>query len=282
MLNLLRVDFRRALKDKLFTAVCIIAVIFAIVTPLLYVLIFSGLSGETGDMGDMLAQMGIGLTAKQQFFTSFSLSNNLGLVLPVLLGIIMWKDFSHGTIRNKIISGNTRPSIFLSMFIVSFTLFFGVMLFGATISLLVSLPFFPFDTDPFTISDLGYFFTSLLIELLTSAFVAALVSFLCASMKNVGLVIVSYIAIAMVMSVVTSILSIGGMLLLSGAVEGGEKIGEFLNTLQKLNVFNYGTLIGGGSEYETADLLCYLLSPALSSASLVLLGIFNFARKYIK
>ncbi len=282
MLNLLKVDFRRALKDKLFFAVCIIAVIFAIITPLLYVLMFSGVGGEMDETADILAEMGLVITAKQQFFASFSLSNNLGLVLPVLLGIIMWKDFSHGTIRNKIISGNTRSAIFLSMFIVCFVLLFGVLLFGAILSMLVSLLFFPFGSEPFTVSDLGYFFVSLLIELLVSAFVASIVSFLCASMKNVGLVIVSYIAIAMVMSVITSILAVGGVLLMSGGIEGGEKIGEFITTLQKLNVFNYGTLVGSGSEYEIGDLLCYLLTPALSSSALLLLGLLNFSRKDIK
>jgi ABC-type transport system involved in multi-copper enzyme maturation permease subunit len=195
MTNLLAVDFKRILKDKLFLIVCILAAVFAVMTPLLYTLLLGG-------MEDMLGAVGLSMSAKSQFFDSFSLGNNLGLIAPVLFAIILCKDFGQGTLRNKLISGNARASILLSMFTVTFVVLFGVMLLHALLTLGLALFFFPYaEGTAFSLGELGYFFTSLALELVLYVFLAALVVWLCAVMKNVGLVIVGYIAIVMGMTV---------------------------------------------------------------------------------
>ena len=111
MKNLLKAEFKRVFMDKLLIVMGILAVAFAAVTPLLYALLFSemGMADEP-----MLASF---ISSKAQFFGSFSLGNNLGLIAPVLLAIALCKDFSFGTIRNKVIAGKSRTAIFLSLFI---------------------------------------------------------------------------------------------------------------------------------------------------------------------
>lgn len=281
MLKLLKVDFKRVLKDKLFLVMCILAVVFAAVTPLLYVAIFGTLGVETGEMSEMLDALGMSINAKSMFFQSFSLGNNLGLILPVLLAIILCKDYSHGTVRNKIISGNSRTSIFMSMYSICFCVLFGVITLHALLTLLISLIFFPYQSTDFVASDIGYFFLSLLFEALLFLFVAALVSFLCACTKNMGLAIVGYVAIVMIMSVVTSILQFGAIML---PVADGEssfalKAVEFL---QDINVFNFAAVIGVGTKYSVREILCCVLSPVISTAALIFLGIFKFKSKDIK
>ena len=280
MLKLLKVDFKRVFKDKLFLVVCIIAFVFAVVTPLLYVAIFGSLGVDTDEMNMTLEALGMAINAKSMFFQSFSLGNNLGIVLPVLLAIILCKDFSHGTVRNKIIGGNSRTSIFMSMYSVCFCVLFGVMVLHALLTMLISLIFFPYQSTPFGASDIGYFLLSLLFEALIYTFVAALVSFLCACTKNMGLAIVGYVAIIMIMSVVSSILQFGALF---ASVDGGspfmQKAFEFL---QDINLFNYGTVIGAGTKYSAREILCYILSPTLSAIGLTLFGIFKFKRKDIK
>ena len=113
MLELLKVDFKRVLRDKLFLVVCILSGVFALTTPLLYLLIFK-LAGA-GDLEE-LALLGVSVNGKSQFFDFFSLANNLGLIAPVLLAVALCKDFSHGTIRNKIICGKSRTKIYFSLF----------------------------------------------------------------------------------------------------------------------------------------------------------------------
>ena len=96
MTNLFRADLKRVLKDKLLLVMGILAVVFALITPLLYAAIFS----SDGLLDDPLFASLV--TAKSQFFQSFSMTNNLGLIAPVLLAIVLCKDFSFGTVRNKV------------------------------------------------------------------------------------------------------------------------------------------------------------------------------------
>ena len=102
MRELFRADLKRVLKDKLLMVMGILAVVFALITPLLYAAIFS--SGGLLD-DPMFSSL---VSAKGQFFQSFSMTNNLGLIAPVLLAIVLCKDFSFGTVRNKIIAGKRR------------------------------------------------------------------------------------------------------------------------------------------------------------------------------
>ena len=286
MLKLLKVDLKRVFKDKLFLVMGILALAFAVAIPLLYVVLFSSLGLNTDEMSMTLEALGMSINAKSMFFQSmffqsFSLGNNLGLILPVLLAIILCKDFSHGTVRNKIISGKSRTSIFMSMYTVCFSVLFGVMVLHALLTLLVSLIFFPYQSTEFVASDIGYFLLSLLFEALLYAFVSALVSFLCACTKNMGIAIVGYVAIVMIMSVVTSMLQVGA-LMMPVADDGYSAIQKGLEFLQDVNPFNFAAVIGVGTEYSAREVLCCILSPAILSAGITLLGIFKFKKKDIK
>ena len=282
MINLLKVDFKRVIKDKLFLVMCIVAGAFALATPLLYVGIFSLMGADFGDAESMIELMGMDINAKSMFFSSFSLGNNLGLVVPVLLTIVLCKDYTQGTVRNKIIGGSARTPIFLSTCVVCFCVLFGIMLAHALLTLIVSLCFFPFQATAFGIADLGYFMLSLLLEALLFAFVAALVSYLCVSVKNMGIAIVAYIAIAMIMSIVSTILQLGIALLPLASTGVSEVALNVLEFIQDINVFNFGTVIGVGTEYTTREILCCILSPIVFGGAFVALGIYKFNRKDLK
>ena len=270
MTNLLAVDFKRVLKDKLFFVVCILAAVFAVITPLLYALLLGG-------MEEMLGTMGLSMSAKSQFFDSFSLGNNLGLIAPVLLAIILCKDFGQGTVRNKLIGGNTRNSIVLSMFTVAFVVLFGVMLLHALLTFGLALIFFPYsDGAAFSLSELGYFLASLGLEFVLYLVLAALVVWLCVVMKNVGLVIVAYIAIVMGMTIVTSLLQLGGMVLEEATVK------TLIEAVQSINVFNFALVIGKGSTYALKDLLCCILTPLVGAGALMGWSLLKFRRKDLK
>ena len=69
MRELMKVDFRRMLKDRLLIVMGILAVVFALITPLLYALLFTD-EGMASD--PMFTGM---ISAKSQFFQSFSIGN---------------------------------------------------------------------------------------------------------------------------------------------------------------------------------------------------------------
>lgn len=276
MINLLKADFKRVLKDKLLLVVCILAVVFAFITPLLYRLL----------LGDTLADpaleaMGLSIvSAKSQFFGAFSLGNNLGLVIPIFLGIILCKDFSHGTVRNKIISGKSRTSVFFSMYIVCAVAMWVVALIHAFLTLGISLIFFDYQATEFTSADLIYFFESLTFEFLVYLCVAAIVSFLCVAMKNAGLVIVVYVAIMFGLTMIAAVFQV--IIAFLGMRDGDNTLIMFLEFLQRINIFNSATVIGMGTSYELKDILYLTLSPVIGIAGFLGFGTLIFGKKDLK
>ena len=132
MINLLKVDLKRILKDKLLVIVCIIALVMSLFTPLL----LKGLLVLGLDMEWISSKEGVALGF---FSNAFSASSNIGLILPIFIAIIINKDFTYGTIRNKIICGNKRSTIFLSMFISSAIITVAIMIIQALITLLATI-----------------------------------------------------------------------------------------------------------------------------------------------
>ena len=274
MSGLLRADFRRILKDKLLMVMGILAVAFALITPLLYVAISSGM----GDMGEEIIAGYI--TGKAQFFSTFSMGNNLGLIAPVLLAIALCKDFSFGTVRNKIIAGKSRSAIFLSLFTTCAVVLIAVMLLHAFITLGVSLIFFDYQPTEFTAADFWYFIESLGFELLVLLFMAALLSWLCAGMKNVGLVIVLYIAIAFFLVMAGSIVQVALSVL--EATGGNETLIHVVRFLDRINVGTASAYIGMGTEYTLKDVLYLTIPAGVGILGFTGLGLWSFNKKDLK
>ena len=101
MINLIKSDFKRILGDKLLIVVAIVGLALAVIGPVLYEALFS-LVDVTEEDQAMMAMMGVGLTAKSLYFTALLPGDNLGLIAPILISIILCKDFSYGTIETKL------------------------------------------------------------------------------------------------------------------------------------------------------------------------------------
>ena len=274
MKSLLKADFKRVLKDKLLLVMGILAVAFAAFTPVLYAVMFS-----TMDMADdpMISSF---ISGKVQFFASFSMGNNLGLIAPVLLGIALCKDFSFGTVRNKIISGKSRSAIFLSLFVTCATVLIAVMLLHAFLTLGISLIFFDYQPTAFTVADFWYFLASLAFEILVLLWVAALLSYLCACMKNVGLVIVLYIAVAFALVIVGSVVQVALTILETSG--GSETLTDVLYFFNRINVGNAASYIGMATSYTLEDVLYLTLPAGVGILGFLGLGLGIFNKKDLK
>ena len=275
MTRLLKADFKRFFKDKLFLVSCIIALVFSFITPLLYKLIFSSL------LQFEMEELGMILNLNTLFFQSFSLSNNAGMIVPILIVIIIFKDFSFGTIRNKIIAGHNRTNIFLSLFIVSSAIISLIMFSSATITGLLSMALFPDLVSEITSKEIGYFIASIGFELLIMIFVAALVSFLSVFMKNAGLAIIIYAALMLAGTALNGIASIAINFL--SFEQGKEELVKLIENISYFNIFaNNSSVIGLTSSYNNTQVLLLLLSSLLGISMFVGLGILVFNKKDIK
>lgn len=114
MIRLLKADFYRLFKNKL----VIIGFVAASVLPLFLCLLILGLRGLMGLLGEEYAtQAETMLNARVIISTSFSFSNNFGIILPLFATLVIMSDLSSGGIRNKIIAGHKRHEIYASHFL---------------------------------------------------------------------------------------------------------------------------------------------------------------------
>ena len=93
----------------------ILVVFFALSTPVLSLLLEKLVKDSLGELEG--TGFGISFSGKFVFVSSLSVTNNLGLILSVLIGILVCRDFLSGTVRNKIIAGRNRLQIYLSLLI---------------------------------------------------------------------------------------------------------------------------------------------------------------------
>ena len=274
MRELIQADLKRVIKDKLLLVLAILAVVFALITPLTFALVFSVIDVSEEPM---LAAL---VSAKGMFFQSFSMTNNMGFIAPILLAIVLYKDFSYGTVRNKIISGKSRSQIFLSTFIVCSLVLVCVIMLSAFITLGVSLIFFDYQEGAFAAADLGYFFASLGFELLVLLFMSALLSLLCTCSKNLGIAIVLYLAFTFALTLVGSFTQVIGAV--AQTFVESELLAKVIKVIDRLNVGMATSYIGTGDSYSLSDVL-YLTLPALSGIAAFLgLGLVSFNKKDLK
>ena len=278
MSGLLRADFRRVMKDKLLLIMGILAAGFALIMPLLYYVLFSAMDVP---QDDMVAGMVAGyMSGKTLFFGAFSSGSNFGLIAPVLLAIVLRKDFSYGTIRNKIIAGKSRSQIFLSLFTTCSVVLIGVMMLHAFITLGISLILFDYQTAPFTAADFWYFLASLGFEVLVLLFMSSLLSWLCTCMKNVGLVIVLYVAFMFFLVLTGSILQV--VMSIMESIGGYEDTVSILRFIDRINIGSSVSYIGSGTAYTAKDVLYLTIPPVLGILGFTGLSLWRFNKKDLK
>jgi hypothetical protein len=166
------------------------------------------------------------------------------------------------------------------MFIVCATVITAVMLLNAFLSLGVSLVFFEYQPEPFELADFGYFVASLGMVLLLTLFMGALLSWLCACSKNVGLVIVLYIAIAFALVMAGSITQLAATFL--GMQNDTKAIADIFDLLTNINPAMLSSRVGICREYTFADVMYNTLPQIICGTGLYLIGLIKFRKRDIK
>ena len=202
MKRLLATDLRSLLKSKL----TLIGLIIAVTLPLLIVLVFVGIRALMKmDDPEMDAFVDMTINAKTVISTSFSLTSNVGIVLPVFSGIIVGFDLTAGTIRNKLIAGCSRTKVYCSHLIVATIFNVGtIAVYAGALALfsLIMMPYGPAVTQTEALSIL-YFY---ILGFLSFIFMATLSTFFALAFASMPLTIILTIATGMLLGLLASIL----------------------------------------------------------------------------
>lgn len=273
MKRLLKADFYRVLKSRLTLVAMILVLVFPMITVMLYVGI-RAISGLGTDMGE--AEMLF--NANSIIGSAFSMTNNVGLVIPAFAGILVCMDISSGTLRNKIIAGNRRTEIYLSHLIVS--ILFSVIMIAiyAAVTAGLSLAFFPFNRDPSL--DIGaeilYFIAS---GLMSFIFIATVSTLFALTFRSIAPTIIFTILFSILLMALNSVIMLIDYQPYRYAVY---LIPTFTNNFFNLNSFSLSGLIGQGE--ETSRVLMFaegMISYVFFGVLNTLLGLLLFKKRDI-
>lgn len=141
-MSLFKADFYRIKKDKIILIGLIISVAFTIMNAVSYLvmnyIVNSGLLPGMEQFAGLFDQ-----TGETFYLSSFTITNNFGLFVIILSPILIGKEFSYGTIRNKVTCRVNKKKIYISLLLNSllfatimvlfnslFSLIFGSIVFG--------------------------------------------------------------------------------------------------------------------------------------------------------
>jgi ABC-type transport system involved in multi-copper enzyme maturation permease subunit len=164
MSNLLKLEFRRYLKDKS----TLIALIISVAVTLLIVLLFNAF--PDGFLNGLF------------IFNYLSSSSSYIVYLVIIIGLIIAvKDYNHGTLRAKIVAGYNRTQVYFSSYIV-------FLCFGLAITFISSLLGLGLGTLALKNEGIKFadFVSSIGLSVIWMIFTYTFVFFLVSAFKGVG------------------------------------------------------------------------------------------------
>lgn len=274
MKSLLKADLYRVLKSRLTR----IALILVLAFPVLTVLLYGGIRLFTAGLGEDMESLDMLFTANSLIGSVYSLTNNIGFVLPAFTGILACMDISNGTLRNKVIAGNSRSAIYCSHLIVSILFSVSMITIYAAMTAGLSLLFFPFEKSLST--DLGqeilYFVAN---GTMTFIFMATVSTMFALTFRSTAPTIIFTIVLAIVLYSISSILMLVNYEPYRYAVY---LIPTFTGDFFNLSGLSLAGLFGQGEETARGlmfaeGMLSYLLFGALNTV----LGLMIFRKRDI-
>ncbi len=271
MINLLKADLKRMLRDKLFLITCIIGAGFALITGLLYF----GLNSLIDSLEEGLLMF----YAKDILAASFAPLSNFGLALPIFICIILNKDFSYGTIRNKIICGYSRTKIYLSLLISTILLMVTTILGYTVVNFGLSSLLLDYSITTTFAKDLEYILLTILFGVIGYILLASFVVFFSTTTKNGGLAIILYFGIAFLLTLISVACALSSSFL-------GDDMSFFKNIFEilcNINIFYlFNSVIGYVDVYHLKEILFIVFDVIIFGTLITLLGIKIFNKKDLK
>ena len=198
MKKLLIADLRRIFKGKGIYVLMTLGFIFPAISALIVQL--SGLAADVAELGDLAAEV---FNPVALYAGSFNPTQNIGLILLIVVGVLISGEFTNNTIRNKIVAGHSKTSLFLSSLVTVLTYVFVVVLVNSSFTYLFNSISFGFGLQPFS----AYFKRGLVAY--SSIFVIyTIMTLLTYQFKNLagplGLVLGIYFVLMMISTIVFS------------------------------------------------------------------------------
>lgn len=203
MNNLLRADFYTLIKSKLTYILLGICVGLPIFMLILYVAMDKIFAADLMEGAEAFGMTSL-FTGRTIMFSNFSLTNNVGLIIPIFVGIFNLLDVRHGTIRNKIILGESKTKVYLSHLIVSVVLCVVASMVSFLVLTAGSAAFFPYGEE-FNSAEVANFIRCFVIGVLLFVYVASLSTFFAMVTKSMPIAITFTLLISVGLGLIGSL-----------------------------------------------------------------------------
>ncbi|MBR6322889.1 MAG: hypothetical protein IKR59_08470 [Lachnospiraceae bacterium] len=274
MSKLMKADIYRMVKSRL----TLVALIMVLAFPVLMVLMYLGIQAIAG-VGDEMEEAVTLFTANSLIGSIYSMTNNVGLVIPAFAGILVCSDYTNGTLRNKVIAGNRRTQIYLSHLIVSILFCVVMITIYAAMTTGLALIFFDFAKDESENfgREVLYF---VLNGTMSFVFVSTVTTFFAMVLRNIAPTIIFTIVFTIALMAITSVVSLLDYESYKYAVYF---IPTFISNFFNLSSFSLLDLLGttseGSRELMFAEgMLSYVFFGAVNTVA----GVIIFNKRDIK
>ena len=236
MINMLKAELFRLVKDKSFWIVIIVAAAAALLFSAMFYLLESmalSMEAELAELG--MTPADVNFTAGDLIMSVIGLGN-MGIFAAIAIGLYNGKDFDQNTLRNKITAGNSREAIYFSTLIVN-------MLMYAAIFVVLVLSAFAFGS-----LILGFEFYSMIgLDLLVSFIIGAafvcIITFISFATKKSSTILVIGILSAVILTTISEyITNEYGNALGAHIYGGGPDNFAALEWISRINLFSLNTL----------------------------------------
>lgn len=269
MSNLIKSSLYKLIRDWTFRITLIVGAALSVFMCLMY----AGIDAlGTGVIGDMC-------NGYQFYTSSLSPTQNFGLTVPINLIVFTIGEFNCGTIRNKIIAGNKKSLIYISLIItgIIFTLSLMLVYFALSVGLSSLIGGFK-GTMPEINTDMLYQYP--LMGLCTYIFIVSFAILVSASIRNIGGCMPIVIIGIIFLYFLAFVPSISNLILDNKELTTGMIVQQWTNPLYGFGSQGIAGIIS--FKMETTSFIASMVTPLYWSAILILLGIVVFNKKDVK
>ena len=273
MRNLLKAFFFKLTKDLTFKITLFIGLGLAIFLTLIYLAIDNMLVGVS-DGGEGMVNFKM-CTGQGLFYASLSPAQNFGLAIPINLVSFTVLEFTQGTIRNKIIAGNSKQKIYLTLLISGIV--FSLILLTAYSLLCTGLGsiFGGFDINGYTggltggISSPEYFWKMIVVTIIIYITISVFTIFFATLIRNIGPVIPIVIVTIIFLNLSSSLVSF----------MPGDDFEILRNAIKFINPL---FAVSGGDPKDTLTFVGCIVSNVIYTAAFGVGGLLLFKHRDVK
>lgn len=276
MIKILRSSFYKLFKDWTFRITLIIGAVLAVGMNLLYLTI-----------DHLAADSSMVCNGQSALINSLSPLQNFGLTVPINLIIFTIGEFNFGTIRNKIIAGNKKSSIYIGLFLTGIVFTLCLMTAYVGISFGIGCIFGGFDPNGMTLYGFvtGDFIWKYLVQAIcVYIFLTAFTIFVSTLLRNIGPAMPIVIVSIMILFFWPMIASIGDEVSAAmTAAETGTPVVIPENWSQWIDpLYIFGTRMIQTRAIPTETLIASIATSLGWSALFTVLGTVIFSKRDVK